>query len=136
MQIPKKVVLFRWSLINCGIHVKSWMRGHFHDFKCDSHGFPIESVHNVLWVCPVARVVLKRMLRILYIIHGKQVYTWGFVRRGRLAKEIQNYENEYVDYLKTCIEGLLSFNNPLFGRGQGLVYDLFFSSLGIVESNM
>ena len=39
------------------------------------------------------------MLRMLYPIYCKQVYTWGFVRWGRLAKEIQNYEKEYVDFL-------------------------------------
>ena len=26
-------------------------------------------------------------------------------------------------------------NNPLFGRGQGLVYGIFFDSLGIGEGN-
>ena len=39
------------------------------------------------------------VLRILYPIYGKHVYTWVFVRWGRLAKEIQNYEKEYVDFL-------------------------------------
>ena len=50
-------------------------------------------------ICPIARVVWKRMLRMLYSIYGKQVYTWGFVTWGRLAQEIQNYEKEYVDFL-------------------------------------
>ena len=36
MQIPKKVVLFRWLLVHYGIPVKSWMQGHCHDFKSDS----------------------------------------------------------------------------------------------------
>ena len=89
MQIPKKVVLFIWVLIHYGIPVKSWMRGHCHDSKCDSCGSPIESVHHN-W---------KIMLRVLYPIYGKQVYTWGFVRWGRLAEEIHNYEKEYVDFL-------------------------------------
>ena len=44
--------------------------------------------------CPIARAIWKRMLRILYPIYGKQVYTWE-----RLAKEIQNYEKVYVDFL-------------------------------------
>ena len=39
------------------------------------------------------------MLRMLYPIYGRQVYTWGFVRWGRLAKEIQNYEKEYGEFL-------------------------------------
>ena len=43
------------------------------------------------------------MLRMLYPIYGKQVYTWGFVRWGRLAKEIQNYEKECVDFLLTSL---------------------------------
>ena len=37
------------------------------------------------------------MLRILYPIYGKQVYTWGFVRWGRLVEEIQIYDKEYVE---------------------------------------
>ena len=36
MQIPKKVVLFRWLLVHYGIPVKSWMWGHRHDLKCGS----------------------------------------------------------------------------------------------------
>ena len=75
------------------------MWGHCHDLKCDSCGSPIELVHHALWICPIARVVWKRMLRILYPIYGKQVYTWGFVRWGRLAEELQNYEKAYVDFL-------------------------------------
>ena len=59
MQIPKKIELFRWLLVHYGILVKSWMWGHHHDFKCDSCGFPIEAIHHVLWVCPIARVVWK-----------------------------------------------------------------------------
>ena len=50
-------------------------------------------------MCPIARAVWKRMLRMLYPIYGKHVYTWGFVRWGRLAKEIHNYEKKYVDFL-------------------------------------
>ena len=99
MEIPRKVVLFRWLLVHYGTPVKSWMKGHCHDLKCDNCGFPNETVHHVLWVCPIARAVWKRMLRILYPIYGKQVYTWGFVRWGRLAEEIQNYERDYVDFL-------------------------------------
>ena len=44
MQIPKKVLLFRWLLTHYGIPMKSWMWGHCQDLKCDSCGFPIESV--------------------------------------------------------------------------------------------
>ena len=80
MQIPKKVVIFRWLLTHYGIPVNSWMGGHCHDLKCDSCSSPIESVYYVLWICPIARAVWKRMLRMLYPIYGKQVYTWGFVR--------------------------------------------------------
>ena len=86
-------------MVHYGIHVKSWMRAHCHDLKCDSCGFPIESVHHVLWVCPIAIAVWKRMLRILYHVYGNQVYTWGFVRWGRLADEIQNYEKECLEFL-------------------------------------
>ena len=57
MQIPKNVVFFRWLLVYYGIPVKSWMWGHCHDLKCDSCGSPIESVHHVLWVCPIARAI-------------------------------------------------------------------------------
>ena len=67
--------------------------------KCDSCGSPIESVYHILWICPIARVVWKRMLRMLYPIYGRHLYTWGFVRWGRLAKEIQNYEKEYGEFL-------------------------------------
>ena len=56
-------------------------------------------MHLVLWVCPIARAIWKRMLRILNPIYGKQVYTWGFVRWGRLTEEIQNYERDCVDFL-------------------------------------
>ena len=69
------------------------------DLKCDNCGSLIESVYHVLWICPIARAVWKRMLRMLYPIYGRQVYTWGFVRWGRLAKEIQNYEKEYGEFL-------------------------------------
>ena len=115
-------------------------RGHHHDLKHGSCGFHIESVHHVLWICPIAREVWKRVLRILYLVYGKQMYTWGSVRRGRLAKEIQNYEKEcwFSSSLwwKASIGCLLFYNNPLFGKGQGLVYDIFFSNLGIVEGKM
>ena len=72
MQIPRNVVLFRWVLVHHGVPVRSWMRGHCHDLKCDSSGFPNETVHHVLWVCPIAIVVWKRMLRIFYPIYGKR----------------------------------------------------------------
>ena len=85
MQIPKKFVSFRWLLIHFGIPVKSWMQGHCHDLKCDSCGSPIELVYHVLWICLIARALWKRMM---YPIYGKQVYTWGFVRWVKLAKEI------------------------------------------------
>ena len=75
------------------------MQGHCHDLKCDSCGSPIESVYHVLWICPIAIAVWKRMLRMLHLIYGKRVYKWGFVRWGRFAKEIQNYENKYIDFL-------------------------------------
>ena len=78
MQIIKKVVFSRW-LVHYGILVKSWMGGHHHDLICDSSGFPIESVHHVVWICPTARVVWKSVLRILYHVCGKQMYTWGGV---------------------------------------------------------
>ena len=94
MQIPRKAILFRWLLVHYGTPVKSWMAGHCHDLKCENCGFLNEPMHHVLWVCPIARSVWKRMLRILYPIYGKQVYTWGFVRWGRLAEVIQNYEKE------------------------------------------
>ena len=99
MQNPKKVVLFRLLLVHYGILVKSWMWGHCHDLKCDSCDFPIESVHHVLWACPIATTVWKRMLRNLYPIYGKHVYTWGFVRWRRLAEEMHNYEKRYADFL-------------------------------------
>ena len=35
----------------------------------------------------------------MYLVYGKQMYTWGFVRWGRFAEEIHNYENECVDFL-------------------------------------
>ena len=75
MQIPKKAILFRWLLVHYGIPMKSWMRGHRHNFKCDSCGFHIELVHHVLWICPIARAFWKRALRILYPVYGKQMYT-------------------------------------------------------------
>ena len=65
----------------------------------NSCGSPIESVYHVLWICPIATTIWKRMLRMLYPIYGKQVYTRVFVRWGRLAKEIQNYEKKYVYFL-------------------------------------
>ena len=71
--------MFRWLLIHYGIPVKSWMRGHCHDLKCDSCGSPIESVHHVLWICPIVRALWKIMLRILYPIYVKQVYTWSIL---------------------------------------------------------
>ena len=64
------------------------MQGHCHDLKCDSCGSLIESIHHVLWICPIIREVWKRMLRIMYHVHGEQMYTWGFVRWGNLAEEI------------------------------------------------
>ena len=67
----RKVVLFRWSLVHYGIPMKSWMLKHHHDLKCDNCGRHIESVQHVLWVCPIARAVWKRMLRILYPVYGK-----------------------------------------------------------------
>ena len=36
MQIPKKIVMFRWLLVHYGIPLKSWMWGHRHDLKCGS----------------------------------------------------------------------------------------------------
>ena len=48
----------------------------------------------------------KRMPRNLYLIYGKQVYTWNLVKWGRLAEEIQNYENEYVDFLLFLMEDM------------------------------
>ena len=57
MQIPRKLVLFRRLLVHYGILLTSWMRGHCHDLKCDSCGFPNETVHHVLWVCPIARAI-------------------------------------------------------------------------------
>ena len=100
MQIPRKAILFRWLLVtHYGTLVKSWMKGHCHDLKYDNCGFSSETVHHALWVCPIARAVWKRMLRILYPIYGKHVYTWGFVRWGRLAEEIRHYETDFVDFL-------------------------------------
>ena len=64
------------------------------------------------------------MARIVYLVYDKHMYMRGFVRWGRLVKEIQNYEKECVDFL------LLSN-----GRGKGLVCDIF-SNLGIVEGKM
>ena len=42
------------------------------------------------------------MLRMLYHVYGKQIYTWCFVRWGRLAEEKLNYEKECVDFLLLC----------------------------------
>ena len=75
------------------------------DLKCDNCGSLIESVYHVLWICPIARAVWKRMLRMLYPIYGKHVYTLGFLRWGRLAKEIHNYE-EYVDFFSFPMEDM------------------------------
>ena len=86
-------------------------------YLCTAYGFQSYSEPFHVWVwyeywclsmtrmirmartMPIARAVWKRMLRILYPIYGKQVYTWGFVRWGRLAEELQNYEKAYVDFL-------------------------------------
>ena len=75
------------------------MRGHFHDLKRNSYGFHIESVHHVLWICPIARAIWKIMLRFLYPVYGKQICTWGSVRWGRLVEEIHNYEKECAYFL-------------------------------------
>ena len=68
--------------------MKSWMWGHHHALKCDSSGFHIESVHHVLWICPIASAIWNIMLRILYLVYGKQMYTWGFVGWGKRVEEI------------------------------------------------
>ena len=41
MQIPKKVVLFRWLLVHNGIPMKSWMWGHYHDLNVIVVVFPV-----------------------------------------------------------------------------------------------
>ena len=46
--------------------------------KCDSCGLHIELVLHVLWICPIARAVCKRVLKILYLVYGKHMYMWEF----------------------------------------------------------
>ena len=59
--------------------MQSWKWRRCHDLKCDSCGFHIELVYHVSWICPIARAVWKRVLRVLYPVYGKHRYTWGFV---------------------------------------------------------
>ena len=99
---------------------------------------PIEWDNHVLWVWPIPRAVWKIML---YHVYGKQVYTWGFVRWGRWLKKYTELWKGVCWFSSplwwnTSIGCPLYHNNPLFGGGQGFVYDILFSSLGIVEGNM
>ena len=65
----------------------------------------------------------------------------GFVRWGRLAKEIHNYERDCVDFLllSNRIHVLVvSYTTPIrcLEEDKGLVYDIFYSSLGIMKGKM
>ena len=59
----------------------------------------------------------------LYPIYGRQVYTWGFVRWGRLAKEIQHYEKEYGEFL-------------LLSNGRHVVEIFDITSINCLEKDM
>ena len=79
------------------------------------------------------------MLRILYLVYGNQVCTWGFVRWGRLAEDYRIMKRSVLIFFSSPMEDRYWMSlilQSLFGRGQGLVYDIFFSSLGIMEVKM
>ena len=69
-------------------HTKVIREGYSQTFSLNEYFLLLEQFGKECWECYN-----------LYLIYGKHVYAWGFVRWGRLAKEIQNYEKEYVDFL-------------------------------------
>ena len=80
-------------------------------------------------------------LIITYPVYGKQMYTWGLVRWGRLAEEIQKYKKECVDFflLFDGREALdVSYATPIGCLVEDKVwsFDIFISKLGIVEDKM
>ena len=67
---------------------------------------------------------------------------WGFVRWGgefgKRNTELWKGVCWFSSPLrwKTSIGCVLYHNNSLFGRGQGLIYNIFFGSFDIVEDKM
>ena len=96
MQIPRKIVLFRWLLIHYALPVRAWLR----QLNSKSCGFGcgcmMESIKHVLWSCPKIMQVWQRVLRLLILIHANCVITWGAVRWGILEGQLLLYEKEYI----------------------------------------
>ena len=47
MQIPKKIILFRWLIVHHVVPVRVWMHCKDMDKMCDFCGLEIESIHHL-----------------------------------------------------------------------------------------
>ena len=96
MQIPRKIVLFRWLLMHYALPVRAWLR----QLDSKSCGFGcgcmVESIKHVLWSCPKSRQIWQRVLKLLILIHANCVVTWGAVRWGILEGQLLLYEKEDI----------------------------------------
>ena len=82
MQIPRKIVLFRWLLMHYALPVRAWLR----QLDSKSCGFGcgcmVESIKHVLWSCPKIMQIWQRVLWLLILIYANCVVTWCVVRWG------------------------------------------------------
>ena len=98
MQIPKKIILFRWLIIHYAVPVRVWMHCKDADKMCDFCGLEMESLHHLLWSCMAAKLVWKRILRLLHDVYGSRVYKWGAVMWAAIKGKVQDYEQEKVTF--------------------------------------
>ena len=94
MQIPKKIILFRWLIANYVVPVRASMHCKDMDKMCDFFGLQVESIHHLLWSCMAGKLVWKRVLRLLHEVYGSRVYKWGTMMWADIKGELQNYEKE------------------------------------------
>ena len=62
-------------------------------------------VFTLNWFTMSYGYVPLQELIITYPVYGKQMYTWGLVRWGRLAEEIQNCEKKLLILFFSLMEG-------------------------------
>ena len=77
MQIPKKIILFRWLIVHYAVPIRVWMYCKQVDKMFDFCGLEVESLHHLFWSSMVAKLVWKRFLRLLHEVYGSIVYKWG-----------------------------------------------------------
>ena len=98
MQIPKKIILFRWLIVHYAVPVRVWMHCKDANKMCDFCGLEMESLHHLLWSFMAAKLVWKRILCLLHDVYVSTIYKWGAMMWVAIKGKVQDYEQKKVTF--------------------------------------